>query len=112
MLSPTHHQPRYFWDCSVARAKQNTCHRGVGSRIRTLSHALGKLHSPNIQTSLAVVKRRKLMDSGDIHLMGRRVTEALGGQRDLQGLFSKERSKIMQNYSLFSRDFWPGLEQL
>jgi hypothetical protein len=25
---------------------------------------------PNIHTSLAVVKRLKLMDSGDIHLMG------------------------------------------
>lgn len=35
-------------------------------------------HAPNIQTSLAVVKRRKLMDSGDIHLMGRRVTDAGG----------------------------------
>lgn len=39
----------------------------------SLSH-----HAPNIQTSLAVVKRRKLMDSGDIHLMGRRVTDAGG----------------------------------
>lgn len=35
-------------------------------------------HVPNIQTSLAVVKRRKLMDSGDIHLMGRRVMDAGG----------------------------------
>lgn len=38
-------------------------------------------HVPNIQTSLAVVKRRKLMDSGDIHLMGRRVTDAGGKDR-------------------------------
>lgn len=28
-------------------------------------------HSPNIHTSLAVVNLRKLIDSGDIHLMGR-----------------------------------------
>lgn len=38
-------------------------------------------HAPNIQTSLAVVKRRKLMDSGDIHLMGRRVIDAAGGRQ-------------------------------
>lgn len=58
-------------------------------------------HSPNIQTSLAVVKRRKLMDSGDIHLMGRRVTEALCGQRGLQELFKDKRSEIA---FLLSRD--------
>lgn len=39
-------------------------------------------HAPNIQTSLAVVKRLKLMDSGDIHLMGRRVMDAAGGEAD------------------------------
>lgn len=127
-LSPCHPQPTtgpHFWDFSVATAKQNPCNPGVAvqtpapplslvmeGRIRALSHALLKLHSPNIQTSLAVVKRRKLMDSGDIHLMGRRVTEALGGQRDSQELFSKERSRIIQNYSLFSRDSWLGLDQL
>lgn len=33
--------------------------------------------SPNIQTSLAVVKRLKLMDSGAIHLIGKRETEAV-----------------------------------
>lgn len=38
-------------------------------------------HAPNIQTSLAVVKRRKLMDSGDIHLMGRRVMDAAGREK-------------------------------
>jgi hypothetical protein len=32
--------------------------------------------SPNIQTSLAVVKRLKLIDSGAIHLIGNRVSEA------------------------------------
>lgn len=32
--------------------------------------------SPNIQTSLAVVKRLKLMDSGAIHLIGNRVIDA------------------------------------
>ena len=32
---------------------------------------------PNIQTSLAVVKRRKLIDSGAIHLMGSTPFEAL-----------------------------------
>lgn len=34
-------------------------------------------NSPNIQTSLAEVKRLKLMDSGAIHLIGNRVTEAV-----------------------------------
>lgn len=33
-------------------------------------------NSPNIQTSLAVVNRLKLIDSGAIHLIGNRVTEA------------------------------------
>lgn len=46
--------------------------KGCFPKLR-ISH----MHTANIQTSLAVVKRRKLMDSGDIHLMGRRVTEAL-----------------------------------
>ena len=32
---------------------------------------------PNIQTSLAVVKRLKLMDSGAIHFIGNRLTEAV-----------------------------------
>lgn len=35
------------------------------------------LSSPNIQTSLAEVKRLKFMDSGAIHLIGNRVTEAV-----------------------------------
>ena len=48
---------------------------------QTLVHTLWRVCSPNIQTSLAVVKRRKLMDSGDIHLIGRRVTEAVGGPK-------------------------------
>lgn len=34
------------------------------------------LRSPNIHTSLAVVNRLKLMDSGAIHLIGNRVTDA------------------------------------
>lgn len=40
------------------------------------AHALGSYRSPNIHTSLAVVNRLKLMDSGAIHLIGNRVTEA------------------------------------
>lgn len=42
----------------------------------TCARALACYHSPNIQTSLAEVKRLKLMDSGAIHLMGNRLTEA------------------------------------
>ena len=34
-------------------------------------------HLPNIQTSLADVKRLKLIDSGAIHLIGSLVTEAV-----------------------------------
>lgn len=37
---------------------------------------ISKCSSPNIQTSLAVVKRLKLMDSGAIHLIGNRLAEA------------------------------------
>lgn len=40
------------------------------------ARALGSYRSPNIHTSLAVVNRLKLMDSGAIHLIGNRVTEA------------------------------------
>lgn len=35
------------------------------------------MHTPNIQTSLAVVNRLKLMDSGDIHLIGNLPLDAL-----------------------------------
>lgn len=73
-------------------------------RIKTHIHTFLKLNSPNIQTSLAVVKRRKLMDSGDIHLMGRRVTEALGRQRGLQEIFREDRSQIIPKHSLFPGD--------
>jgi hypothetical protein len=31
---------------------------------------ISQVHTPNIHTSLAVVKRRKFIDSGAIHLMG------------------------------------------
>jgi len=35
------------------------------------------MHTPNIQTSLAVVNRLKLIDSGDIHLIGNLPLDAL-----------------------------------
>lgn len=38
--------------------------------------------SPNIQTSLAVVKRLKLMDSGAIHLIGNRESDAAQKKRN------------------------------
>lgn len=41
--------------------------------------------SPNIQTSLAVVKRLKLMDSGAIHLIGNRETDAVKETTDDDG---------------------------
>lgn len=62
------------------------------------------MHTANIQTSLAVVKRRKLIDSGDIHLMGRRVTEALGKERGLQEVFREDRFQTIQKHSLFPGD--------
>ena len=61
---------------------------------QTLVHALWRACSPNIQTSLAVVKRRKLMDSGDIHLIGRRVTEAVGGPR----VYGSSQRRMIQTY--------------
>lgn len=36
------------------------------------------IHLPNIHTSLAEVKRRKLIDSGAIHLIGNFPLEAMG----------------------------------
>lgn len=36
----------------------------------TPSIRISHVHTPNIQTSLAVVKRRKFIDSGAIHLIG------------------------------------------
>lgn len=42
----------------------------------TRARVLPYYHSPNIQTSLAEVKRLKLMDSGAIHLIGNRLTDA------------------------------------
>ncbi len=38
---------------------------------------MNEKHSPNIQTSLAEVNRRKFMDSGAIHLMGSFPLEAV-----------------------------------
>lgn len=72
------------------------------ARIETRFHILPKLNSPNIQTSLAVVKRRKLMDSGDIHLMGRRVTEAGGGRGGFRRYLGKKDPELCNNitYSL------------
>lgn len=46
------------------------------------------------------------MDSGDIHLMGRRVTEAL--TKRFKGLFRDVRSRIV--FLLF-RDHWPRLPE-
>lgn len=49
----------------------------VGNKTLSLcSYARCTCFSPNIQTSLAVVKRLKLMDSGAIHLIGNRLIEA------------------------------------
>lgn len=38
---------------------------------------------PNIQTSLAEVNRLKLIDSGAIHLIGIRLTEASNGEKNI-----------------------------
>lgn len=46
------------------------------------------VHSPNIQTSLAEVNRRKLIDSGAIHLMGNFPLEATGKAR--QAVYSSD----------------------
>lgn len=43
---------------------------------------VSRCFSPNIQTSLAVVKRLKLMDSGAIHLIGNRLAEAEWKKKD------------------------------
>lgn len=73
-------------------SKEITSQNGTGIyranyRIYTVSQGhydprvLPYYHPPNIQTSLAVVNRLKLMDSGAIHLIGNRVTEAVKKQQ-------------------------------
>lgn len=59
-------------------------------------------HLPNIHTSLAEVKRRKLMDSGAIHLMGNFPLEATGkagGGRLLSPLQSSKIDSVPRNNS-------------
>lgn len=50
-------------------------------------------HLPNIHTSLAEVNRRKLMDSGAIHLMGNFPLEATGKAREGRLLSPLQSSK-------------------
>lgn len=50
-------------------------------------------HLPNIHTSLAEVNRRKLIDSGAIHLMGNFPLEATGKARKGRLLSPQQSSK-------------------
>lgn len=56
-----------LWGYHIVVSKRKICKNSV---------TLDSL--PNIHTSLAVVNRRKFIDSGAIHLIGNRVTDADG----------------------------------
>lgn len=61
---------------------KNTELLGQDSKSRTIW-----VHLPNIHTSLAEVNRRKLIDSGAIHLIGNFPLEATGKARQGRLLF-------------------------